>query len=402
MNVKRILPMILSVLILAGAIGIKAVTSKDDNKSTPQAVKVSKTIQRSPDETRGVWVTYMDLDVENETDKKAAFEKKIKTIVGDMKKGGFNTMIVQVRPFCDAIYPSEYFPWSHIISGEQGVDPGFDPLEMIVEQCRRQHLYIHAWVNPYRIATAKTPSSLSKDHPYIKDESIGVNINGEYYLDPASEKAIQLIADGVRELVERYDIDGVQFDDYFYPEDCGDFDKVSYQAYLKGNKRITLEEFRKQNVNKMVKAAYDAAHKADDSILFGISPQGNLDNNDNLYADVKSWCKKEGYIDYICPQIYFSLDNPALTFEDSLREWLKLKKHKGLRLFVGLSGYKAGTDADDGTWLDNNDILKTEIGILRKAKADGFVLFSYDSFHNEDNAAEIENVFRYLTTSPKQ
>ncbi len=402
MNVKRILPMFLSVLILAGAIGIKAVTSKDENNNTPQAVKVSKTIRRSPDETRGVWVTYMDLDIENETDKKAAFEKKISMIVSDMKKGGFNTMIVQVRPFCDAIYPSEYFPWSHIISGEQGVDPGFDPLEMIVEQCRKQHLFIHAWVNPYRIATEKTPSSLSKDHPYIMDESIGVNINGEYYLDPALGKAIQLIADGVRELVEHYDIDGVQFDDYFYPEDCGDFDKASYQAYLKSNKRITLEEFRKQNVNKMVKAAYDAAHEADDSILFGISPQGNLDNNKELFADVATWCEKEGYIDYICPQIYFSLDNPALTFEDSLREWLKLKKHKGLQLYVGLSGYKAGTDADDGTWLDNNDILKAEIGILRKAKADGFVLFSYDSFHNEDNASEIENVIRYLTTSPKQ
>ena len=152
----------------------------------------------------------------------------------------------------------------------------------------------------------------------------------------------------------------------------------------------------------MVKAAYQAAHEADDSILFGISPQGNVDNNKELYADVATWCAKEGYIDYICPQIYFSLDNPALTFEDSLREWLKLKKHQGLQLYVGLSGYKAGTDADDGTWLDNNDILKTEIGILRKAKADGFVLFSYDSFHNDDNAAEIENVFRYLTTSPKQ
>ena len=136
--------------------------------------------------------------------------------------------------------------------------------------------------------------------------------------------------------------------------------------------------------------------------MINIRSINKLNNNDGLYADVKAWCETEGYIDYICPQIYFSLDNPALTFEDSLREWLKLKKHKGLRLFVGLSGYRAGTDADDGTWLDNNDILKTEIGILRKAKADGFVLFSYDSFHNEDNASEIENVIRYLRTSPKQ
>ena len=223
MKWKRKLPAALSVLILTAAVILISLIQKSPSEPamTDKAPKSDK--PQMAEEMRGVWVTYMALDIENETDKKAAFEKKMSTIVSDMKKGGFNTMIVQVRPFCDAIYPSEYFPWSHIISGEQGVDPGFDPLEMIIEQCRKQHLFIHAWINPYRIATEKTPSSLSKDHPYIMDESIGGNINGEYYLDPASEKAIQLIADGVRELVERYDIDGVQFDDYFYPEDCGRF-----------------------------------------------------------------------------------------------------------------------------------------------------------------------------------
>lgn len=152
----------------------------------------------------------------------------------------------------------------------------------------------------------------------------------------------------------------------------------------------------------MVSMAYQAAHEANNDILFGISPQGNLKNNKGLYADVAKWCEKEGYIDFICPQIYFSLDNPALTFENSLNEWLKLKKHAQLKLFIGLSGYKAGTNADSGTWIDNDDILETEIRILRQNKLDGFLLYSYDSFHNEDNQPEIENVMRYLTTSPTQ
>ena len=95
---------------------------------------------------------------------------KIDDIIKDVKEGGFNTLIVQVRPFCDAIYPSKYFPWSHIISGEQGVDPGFDPLEMIVEICRKNDLYIHAWVNPYRVSTGKTPTELCDDHPCLNDE----------------------------------------------------------------------------------------------------------------------------------------------------------------------------------------------------------------------------------------
>ena len=130
--------------------------------------------------------------------------------------------------------------------------------------------------------------------------------------------------------------------------------------------------------------------------MFGISPQGNLGNNEGLYADVRKWCKEQGYIDYICPQIYFSLDNPALTFEDGLSDWLSTEKHDDLSLYIGIPAYKAGTDADGGTWLDNDEILKTEVGISREVKADGFILYSYDSFHNDDNAQEVQNVIRYL------
>lgn len=403
MKLKNALPILLSVLLLIASIWFKANQPKEELQTVRPTKAAVSTAVSLPKETRGVWVTYMTLDVENETDKESAFDEKIDAIIKDMKKGGFNTMIVQVRPFCDAIYPSKYFPWSHIISGEQGVDPGFDPLAHIVKKCRANNIYIHAWVNPYRIKTEHTPAELSKDNPYSKDESIGVQINGSLYLNPASDKAKKLIADGVRELAENYDIDGVQFDDYFYPENCGSFDKADYKAYIADSgKKVSLAEFRKQNVSEMVSLCYEAIHNANPSVAFGISPQGNLRNNEGLYADVKTWCEKEGYIDYICPQIYFSLDNPALTFEDSLSEWLALKKHKRLKTIIGLSGYKAGTDADSGTWLDNEDILETEIKILRQSKTDGFILYSYDSFHNSDNQAEVENVMRYLTTSAVQ
>ena len=146
----------------------------------------------------------------------------------------------------------------------------------------------------------------------------------------------------------------------------------------------------------MVRAAYQAVHQTKQNVMFGISPQGNLGNNEGLYADVRKWCKEQGYIDYICPQIYFSLDNPALTFEDGLSDWLSTEKHDDLSLYIGIPAYKAGTDADGGTWLDNDEILKTEVGISREVKADGFILYSYDSFHNDDNAQEVQNVIRYL------
>ena len=403
MIVKRIMPYLLSAMILAGAVTASAYFRKPvvmnikatDNEAVPQR------------EMRGLWVTYMSLDVENEADKESAFEQRIDRIISDMKSTNLNTMFVQVRPFCDAMYRSAYFPWSHILTGTQGKDPGFDPLRTICDKCAENDIRVHAWLNPYRVSTAQSPSELCADNPYMKDSSIGVEINGAKYLDPANEKARDLIVNGVIELLENYDIDGVQFDDYFYPENCGDFDSSTYEEYKKSaSSPLSLSEFRKDNVNKLIKAVYKAAHSTRADTVFGIAPQGNLPNNDALYADVKTWCRESGYIDYICPQLYFSLDNPALTFEDGLEQWLSLKKHSGLRLYVGIPAYKAGTDADGGTWLDNSDILKTEIEIIREKNCGGFLLYSSDSFRQKESEQELSNVMRYLssdsTTSPTQ
>lgn len=393
---KRIIPYILSFVLLSGSIYYVADTQEvgtESSDSTPTQIAVEKPTQ----EIRGVWVTYMTLDVSGKSDKESAFKEKIDTVISDMKDANLNTMVVQVRPFSDAIYPSRYFPWSHILTGTQGEDPGYDPLKYIVQAAHKNEIMVHAWVNPYRVSTKNTPDELSDDNPAVKNSGMTVEVNDGVYLNPADDNAIKLIADGVRELVRNYDIDAVQFDDYFYPPDCGEFDQEDYERYCKSaDSPLSLEDFRKENVNKMVRAAYQAVHQTKQNVMFGISPQGNLGNNEGLYADVRKWCKEQGYIDYICPQIYFSLDNPALTFEDGLSDWLSTEKHDDLSLYIGIPAYKAGTDADGGTWLDNDEILKTEVGISREVKADGFILYSYDSFHNDDNAQEVQNVIRYL------
>ena len=396
MFLKRIIPYVLSFVFLASAI---VYVSDTDNKPQATDNTPAEAAAKPTEELRGVWVTYMTLDVENEDDREAAFKEKINAVISDMKNANLNTMIVQVRPFCDAIYPSRYFPWSHILTGSQGEDPGYDPLDYIVDTAHENDIAVHAWINPYRITTKETPSQLSGDNPYSKNSDIGLEVNGSLYLDPASEDAIKLITDGVEEIVGNYDIDGVQFDDYFYPPDCGDFDAESYESYCSStDSPLSLEGFRKENVNRMIRSVYQAVHKTKNRVLFGVSPQGNLGNNEELYADVVKWCSESGFIDYICPQIYFSLDNPALTFEDALQDWLDMNKHESLLLYVGIPAYKAGTDADEGTWLDNDDIIKTELEITREKGCDGFMLYSYDSFHNEDNSAEAENVIRYLNT----
>jgi len=396
--IKRMIPYILSLLILAGAI---IAVSEQADKSQPS--KATADTAAVKEEMRGLWVTYMTLNTEGEENTEKAFHAKIDAIVNDMVEDSFNTMVVQVRPFCDAVYRSSYFPWSHILTGSQGKDPGFDPLAYICKRCKSANISVHAWVNPYRVCTAETPSELSEDNPAVRDPSLTAEINGARYLKPSSEKARELIVDGVIELLTNYDIDGIQFDDYFYPENCGDFDSEDYEAYCANSPSpLTLEEYRKENVNMLISSVYQAVHITKPDAVFGISPQGNLNNNKTLYADVQRWCSEAGYIDYICPQIYFSLDNPALTYEDALAQWTALQKHKGLDLYIGLAGYKAGTDADRGTWLDNSDILKNEIQIAQVSGCGGFMLYSYDSLHNIENEAEIKNVIRYLKSSPTQ
>lgn len=396
MKIKHIIPYLLAFTVLAGT--IFAVSSAQ----VPIADQPFKETRKKPvqQEMRGVWVTFMTLDTENEADKKAAFEQKTDEIIKRVKTGGFNTLFVQVRPFCDALYPSDYYPWSHIISGVQGKDPGFDPLRMICDKCAAADIRVHAWINPYRIRTESTPPQLCEDHPYTRDSSIGVVVNGETYLNPADSRTRKLIVSGVIELLKNYALDGIQFDDYFYPENCGDFDKADYEAYQKAaSSPLPLDEFRKENVNQLIREVYQAVHNTDPDAVFGISPQGNIGNNDALYADVRRWCAEKGYIDYICPQLYYSLDNPAQRFEDALSDWMHVDRHSGLSVYIGLGGYKAGTDADEGTWLDNDDILRTEVGILRNAGCGGFLLFSYDSMISREQADEIAHLTDYINSA---
>ncbi|MGN1051002.1 MAG: family 10 glycosylhydrolase, partial [Acutalibacteraceae bacterium] len=154
--------------------------------------------------------------------------------------------------------------------------------------------------------------------------------------------------------------------------------------------------WRNNNVNKLIATTYEIIKNTNPNVEFGISPQGNIDNNKNLYADVKSWCEISGYVDYICPQIYFSLDNPALNFEDCLASWQNLNFAENVKLYVGLAGYKAGTNKDKGTWLDNDDILKNEYEITKDKNIDGIMLYSFEALENKTAKKELLNLKKVL------
>ncbi len=397
MKVNRTIPILLCAVILVITVVLSSL-SKPKETAPASAATAEITAAATADEAkqeepemRGVWVTYMDLSMEYESNQsEAAFREKFAHIAKVCADSGFNTLIVQVRPFCDALYPSDFFPSSHILSGQQGDDPGYDALQIICDTCRAFDLKLHAWINPYRVRINETPRQLSDDNPFVTRPEMCIETESGVILNPADTDARELIENGVREILENYDVDGIQFDDYFYPTDIGDADSEQYETQTSG--KMSLEKWRMCNINILLAEVEMLVRKIKPDAVFGISPQGNRQNNEKLCADVESWCCVRGYADYICPQIYFSLDNPKLGFEDALADWTELERTRNLKLYVGLAGYKAGTDADEGTWLNRDDILLEEYNILKKNHIDGFMLYSYPSLESDEARAEIKNL----------
>lgn len=409
MKNKKIVPIIVSVIAMLSVICISSFTREkppkkqnDINNIAALSSKATTDTPKSDEEMRGVWVSYMELSMENESSKtQKAFEDKFTEIAQKCRESGFNTLIVQVRPFCDALYKSSYFPWSHILTGTQGENPQYDALQIMCDICKENNLKIHAWINPYRVSSNETPKKLSDNNPYIKNSEIGIKTDNGIFLDPSNETAQQLISDGVKEIAENYDVDGIQFDDYFYPTEDESFDKKQYEAYIKKygkENSMSLDNWRMQNVNTLICKVYRTIKSVDSSVEFGISPQGNIGNNDGLYADVKSWCTCKGFADYICPQIYFSLETPALTFEDCLDSWTSLDFDENVKLYVGLGGYKAGNgEYDEETWLLSDSILADEYDILSNNKSvRGFMLYSYSCLEDDTAKKEINNLINAL------
>ena len=409
MKNKKIVPIIVSVIAMLSVICISSFSREkppkkqnDINNIAALSSKATADTPESDEEMRGVWVSYMELSMENESSKtQKAFEDKFTEIAQKCRESGFNTLIVQVRPFCDALYKSSYFPWSHILTSTQGENPQYDALQIMCDICKENNLKIHAWINPYRVSSNETPKKLSDNNPYIKNSEIGIKTDNGIFLDPSNETAQQLISDGVKEIAENYDVDGIQFDDYFYPTEDESFDKKQYEAYIEKygkENSMSLDNWRMQNVNTLICKVYRTIKSVDSSVEFGISPQGNIGNNDGLYADVKSWCTCKGFADYICPQIYFSLENPALTFEDCLNSWTSLDFDENVKLYVGLGGYKAGNgEYDEETWLLSDSILADEYDILRNNKSvRGFMLYSYSCLEDDTAKKEINNLINAL------
>lgn len=364
---------------------IDAAVSLPGNPVVQTAVRA-----QTADEVRAVWISYLEMQTMLKNKTKKQFAANIGDAFDNVATYGLNTVIVQVRPFADALYDSDYFPWSHTITGSEGQNPGFDPLAVMVEQAKARGLRIEAWINPYRIRANGNTNALSSDNQarqwQAEKNGAVITYNGVTSFNPASEKARKLIVNGAVEIVRNYAVDGIHIDDYFYPSTDAAFDKSSYAAYQNGGGTLPLADWRRSNVEKLVASMYKAIKAENKQVLFGISPQSSVQNNyEAQYLDVEKIAGTDGYCDYICPQIYFGYDNAVQPYADTLQQWSDMVQGSSVKLYIGLGCYKIGaTDSWAGSgkneWLQNTDLMSRMVADARESSNyQGFVLYRYDS-----------------------
>lgn len=353
----------------------------------------------STDPLIGVWLTYSEIG--NMAEK--GFEKEFDACIDKCIELGINNIFVHVRPYCDAIYNSEYFPKSKYINGYEG-----DALSYMISSAHESGIKVHAWINPYRVAlNTEDPNGLPDKSPakiWLTDKDANNDKNvcisgGGIYLNPAENEVKKLILSGVREIIENYAVDGVHLDDYFYPTTSADFDKLSYEEYVKSvTIPIELGDWRRQNVNSLLHTLYCAIKAYNKNILFGISPAADIDRCYNeLFADPEGWAHG-GYVDYIMPQLYFGFKYPKeqFNFDNLLPQWEALLEDTHAKLYIGLANYKIGTDSppDKEEWGTDTDIIARQIDLVDKSTAKGYVFFSYSSLFDQNtlNAEQLKNI----------
>ncbi|MCI8478059.1 MAG: family 10 glycosylhydrolase [Oscillospiraceae bacterium] len=342
------LALVLLVLLFIGSCG----TSAGTGTKTPQTEQ----------ELKAVWVaTVYRLDYPSQaTTNAAVLQQEADEILQNCAALGMNAVFLQVRPSADALYPSTLFPWSRYLTGSQTAAPsgGFDPLAYWVDRAHALGLELHAWINPYRITRGGqaefdtlAPSSPAKLHPdwVIQHE-------GNFYFDPSLPQVQELVIQGAEELCRNYAIDGIHLDDYFYPGTDFD-DSASFAA--RGSGFSSLGDWRRDNVNQLVQALGTRIHAINPDLSYGISPSGvwadkrSLSQGSNTtggfesyyasYADSRKWVL-EGWIDYICPQIYWYIGHNRMDYETIARWWADTVRGTGVKLYVGMADYMISDD----------------------------------------------------------
>ena len=360
-------------------------------------------IKNGSDEIKAIYISYLEYYDNFYGGNKSINQAKIDKMIENVKSIGFNTIILHVSPFSDAIYNSLILPYSMTLTGVEGKNPGFDYLEYFIKKAHQNNMLLYAWINPYRISFDNNTNNLSKDNPaykFINTSNIKIDDKGIYY-NPASEIVKNLIISEVKEIIDNYQVDGIHFDDYFYIQN--DIDKLEYENYIKNNGEISLKDFRLNNINELIKRVYKTIKDKNSNITFSIAPDGNINNNYLYhYADVKTWLSNNNYIDIIMPQIYYGFENEYAPFDKVFKNWKSLVTIDSIKIIPVLAIYKCGNTDDNAgigknEWITNNNIIERQINYLRINNINSYSLFRYDyifndKYINSNSVKEVENL----------
>lgn len=408
----KLMSFILAICFWLFGCGVKAedISVKEAEADKLTVSKISEVYDKENsnenEELRGIWVSQFDMHYiyrdGNKQREEQDYRRLVNIMISNIKKDGFNTVFLQVRPNGDSMFESDIYPISRYIGGSYGGKIDYDAIKIYLEIAKAHDISVHAWINPFRLCYLNELEEYGQGILYQwLGEGIGKRIekapNDILYLDPSYEDATQLIVKGAKEILEKYNFDGIHIDDYFYPTDF----EIDDEAEFENSNYISKSEFRKEAINRTVTALYDVVHSFENKV-FGISPAGNINAlSAGWYVDIYKWLSMDGFCDYIMPQLYFGFENQACPFDQIIISWEEALKTENTKLYIGLSAskcvngsqgiedYYAGENGKH-EWRDNKDILKRSYEVITKSeKAEGFCIFTYSSFYDsltgEDN-----------------
>lgn len=361
-------------------------------------------------EFRAVWIATVDhIDWPTRGNYNSDSQKEEFIKILDMhQRNGINAIIMQIRPATDAFYPSPYEPWSQWLTGKQGKPPVpyYDPLQFMIEEAHKRGMEFHAWCNPYRAVFDLSKSSIAENHITKIHPEWFLNYGDKKYFDPGNKEAQAFVVKVIEDIVSRYDVDAIHFDDYFYPYRIAGKEFPDEKSFAQYGKGMLKDDWRRSNVDSIILKLNTAIKRINKNVRFGISPFGvwrNKDkdpegsatqagqtNYDDLYADILLWLKKD-WIDYVAPQLYWEFNHPRAAYEVLLEWW---GNHSyGKHCYIGLAPYRANSNT---AWKDKA-MLPRQIQALRNTpNVQGMIFFSSKSFDNNPNGWSDSLKLRYF------
>ena len=374
-------------------------------------------------EMRAVWIaTVANIDWPSQRNLTSKAQRdEMRNMLDSLAKNNINAIVLQIRPTADALYPSALEPWSHWLTGKQGIKPNpyYDPLQFIIDEAHKRCIEVHVWLNPYRVTNSDNLNVLNKNHLYFKNKDLFVKYGDKYYFDPGLDETREFLNRVVEDVVERYDIDAIHFDDYFYPYRVGNEefpDEMTFRRNSRGFAPNQKGDWRRNNVNLVVSELQHTIKSLKPWVEFGISPFGvwrndNVDpigsatragvqNYDDLYADILKWLK-EGTIDYVAPQLYWEIGKKVADYE-ILAKWWSANSY-GKNLYIGLYASQLGSKEANPAWRNGNELCRQLKLNKLYPEIDGAIFFSAKTFlKNKQNLNDSlqHNYYKYPALNP--